>query len=80
MASETHILRIPAESHKGRNGFITSSFTDPAQITLPHDKELAIEAHRRAMFVLENKKREVPRCVPHLTSNDNMLILAALKR
>ena len=80
MASEARILRVPAESYKGRNGFIVSSFTDPAQITLPHDKELAIEAHRRAMFVLENKKREVPRCVPHLTSNGNILILAALKQ
>ncbi|KJA13668.1 hypothetical protein HYPSUDRAFT_49700 [Hypholoma sublateritium FD-334 SS-4] len=60
MASETRVLRVPTDAYKGQNGFIRNSFTEPAQITQPHEKQPAIEAHRRAMFILNHKKREVP--------------------
>lgn len=80
MASETRVLRVPTEAYNGHNGFIRNSFTEPAQITQPHDKQLAIEAHRRAMFILNHKKREVPRYILYPVSNDSVLILAVLKQ
>ncbi|KAF8954199.1 hypothetical protein BDZ97DRAFT_1866660 [Flammula alnicola] len=58
MSSEPQNLRPPKVAYAGRNGFLRG-FTEPEEIN-DQNIQSALEGHRRALFVMNQKKRAVP--------------------